>query len=142
MTLQENLECLQCTCITNFRGKKKKNKKKKQLKFEKVSLVSILKILKEFKTNKATGVDNLAGRFLKNSLCIKKVSKIQKFHSTETCLSYLYDKITKGFHSGLLTRMVFIDLQKAFDTIDHNILIKKMPFIGFTGTVKWYTSLK
>ena len=37
--------------------------------------------------------------------------------------------------------MVLIDLQKAFDTIDHNILIKKMPFLGFTDeTVKWYTS--
>ena len=39
---------------------------KKKLKFEKVSSVSILKILKEFKTNKATGIDNLAGRFLKD----------------------------------------------------------------------------
>ena len=38
----------------------------KKLKFEKVSSVSILKILKEFKTNKATGIDNLVGRFLKD----------------------------------------------------------------------------
>ena len=37
----------------------------KTLKFEKVSSVSVLKILKEFKTNKATGVYNLAGGFLK-----------------------------------------------------------------------------
>ena len=37
--------------------------------------------------------------------------------------------------------MVLIDLQKAFDTIDHNILIKKIPFLGFTDeTIKWYTS--
>ena len=42
----------------------------KKLKFEKVSSVSILKILKEFKTNKATGIDNLVGRFLKNGLNI------------------------------------------------------------------------
>ena len=38
----------------------------KKLKFEKVSSVSILKILKEFKTNKATGIDNLVRRFLKD----------------------------------------------------------------------------
>ena len=38
--------------------------KEKQLKFEQVSSVSIFKILKEFKTNKATMVDNLGGRFL------------------------------------------------------------------------------
>ena len=139
--------------------------------------MSILKILKKFKTNKATGIDNLARRFLKdgsNILCthiakicnlsIKltsfpdKVTKIKplykkglktdpknfrpisllpliskiiertihdqtmnflsdsnvlykyesgfrKFHLTDTSLSYLHDKITKGFDSGLLTGM-------------------------------------
>ena len=37
--------------------------------------------------------------------------------------------------------MVLIDLQKAFDTIDRNIFIKKMPFLGFTDeTILWYTS--
>ena len=50
---------------------------------------------------------------------------LRKFHSTGSCLSYLHEKITKGFDSGLLTGMVLIDLQKAFDTIDRNILIKK-----------------
>ena len=37
-------------------------------------------------------------------------------------------KSLKGFDSGLLTGMVFIGLQKAFDTIDQNILIKKNLF--------------
>ena len=45
-----------------------------------------------------------------------------------TCLSYLHDKITEGFDFDLLTGMVLIDLQKTFDTIDHNILIKKCLF--------------
>ena len=53
----------------------------------------------------------------------------------------LHGKITKGFNSGLLNRMVVIDLQKVFDTIDHNILVLKMPFMGFTDEkIKWYTS--
>ena len=57
-------------------------------------------------------------------------------------LSYLYNKTTKGFDSGLLTEMVLIDLQKAFDTIDHNILPKIMPFLGFTDkTISCYTYL-
>ena len=30
-------------------------------------------------------------------------------------------KVAKGFDSGLLTGMILIDLQKAFDTIDHKI---------------------
>ena len=50
------------------------------------------------------------------------------FENFTQTLSYLYDKIMKGFDSGLLTGMVFIGLQKAFDTIDQNILIKKSLF--------------
>ena len=45
---------------------------KKRIKIEKVSSVLILKMLQEFKTSKATGVDSLAGKFLKdgsNTLC-------------------------------------------------------------------------
>ena len=37
--------------------------------------------------------------------------------------------------------MVLIDLQKAFDTIDHSILLEKMSCLGFAGkTIAWYTS--
>ena len=49
-----------------------------------------------------------------------------KHYSTNTCLSYLTDKVRTGFEKGLLTGMVLIDLQKAFDTIDHGILLDKM----------------
>ena len=72
----------------------------------------------------------------------KYLSGFRKFHSTDICLSYPRDKIAKGFESGLLTGMVLIDLQNAFDTIDQNILIKKMSFLGFADeTIKWYTYL-
>ena len=37
--------------------------------------------------------------------------------------------------------MVLIDLQKAFDTIDHSILSEKMSCLGFAGkTIAWFTS--
>ena len=37
--------------------------------------------------------------------------------------------------------MILIDLQKAFDTVNHNILLKKMEFIGFSQeTTKWFKS--
>ena len=44
----------------------------------------------------------------------------QNFTQHALVLSYLHDKVTKGFDSGLLTEMILIDLQKAFDTTDHN----------------------
>ena len=40
---------------------------------------------------------------------------------TDSCLSYLQDQAAKGSDSGLLTGMILIDLQKAFDTTDHKI---------------------
>ena len=37
--------------------------------------------------------------------------------------------------------MVLIDLQKAFDTIDHSNVLEKMSCLGFAGkTIAWYTS--
>ena len=47
------------------------------------------------------------------------------------CLSYLNDKILTGFDNGLFTGMIQIDLQKAFDTIDHNMVLDKLKAIGF-----------
>ena len=68
-------------------------------------------------------------------------SGFRKHYSTDTCLSYLTDKVRTGFEKGLLTGMVFIDLQKAFDTVDHGILLDKMNRLGFSNsTVAWFNS--
>ena len=62
-------------------------------------------------------------------------------YSTETCISFLHDKILKGFDQGLLTGMIAIDLQKAFDTIDHSILLEKLDTLGFsTNAILWFKS--
>ena len=65
----------------------------------------------------------------------------QDFEKIILGLSYLTDKVSKGFDSGLLTGMILIDLQKTFDTIERNILLLKMPSLGFSREViDWYKS--
>ena len=71
----------------------------------------------------------------KNNILYKFQSGFRKFHSTDSCFSYLQDKVGKGFDSLLLTGMILIGLQKAFDTIDHKILIEKMKCMGFSNDV-------
>ena len=77
----------------------------------------------------------------KHNILCKFQSGFGKNNSTDFRLSYVTDKISKDFDSGLLTGMILIDLQKAFDTIDHNILLLKKPSLGFSREViDWYKS--
>ena len=76
-----------------------------------------------------------------NNILYKYQSGFRKNHSTDTSLSYLTNKIMTGFDSGLLTGMILIDLQKAFDTINHDILLRKMASLGFSNhSIKWFQS--
>ena len=56
-------------------------------------------------------------------------------------MSFLTDKVLKGFDKGLLTGMILINLQKAFDTTDHEILLHKPKAIRFSErTSRWFRS--
>ena len=62
-------------------------------------------------------------------------------HSADACLSRLLDKILNGADNGKHTGVIIIDLQKAFDTLDHTILLEKMKYIGFSNkTIRWFHS--
>ena len=46
-----------------------------------------------------------------------------------------------GFDKVLMTGMMLIELQKAFDMIDHGRLLKKLNAIGFSNhTIGWFKS--
>ena len=68
-------------------------------------------------------------------------SGFRSAHSTETCLIDLFDCVKKNFSDGNLVGMVLLDLQKAFDTVNHFILLAKLKCLGFNETtVKWFSS--
>ena len=63
-----------------------------------------------------------------NKILYRYQLKFRWNHWTDTCLSYLMNNILTGFNSGILAEMIFINLQKAFDTINHDTLLKKNVF--------------
>ena len=85
--------------------------------------------------------DQTSAFFNSRNLLYNYQSGFRKKHSTDFCLSFLNDKILKGFDQGLITGMILIDLQKAFVTIDHDILLQKLYAIGFSKhSVNWFRS--
>ena len=85
--------------------------------------------------------DQSSAFFNSRNLLYNYQSGFRKNHSTDFCLSFLNDKILKGFDQGLITGMILIDLQKAFDTIDHDILLQKLYALGFSKhSVNWFRS--
>ena len=66
-------------------------------------------------------------------------SGFRKGYSTDTCLIHLTDYIKDNMAQGYYTGMVLIDVQKAFDTVDHGILCEKLRTMG-VGSVDWFRS--
>ena len=61
--------------------------------------------------------------------------------STNIALTRVTEGILINIDNKLITGAVFIDLRKAFDTVDHTLLIAKLKNIGFSAPViNWFTS--
>ena len=60
----------------------------------------------------------------KNKILSKHQYGFRKNRSTEHAIMDFVDKITKAIDEGKFSVGIFLDLSKAFDTINHKILIK------------------
>ena len=54
-------------------------------------------------------------------------------HSTELAALELMVRLCKDMHQILIQVNIYIDLSKAFDTLDHEILLKKLSYYGVVG---------
>jgi hypothetical protein len=62
-------------------------------------------------------------------------------HSTTTTLIDVQDFILKNMNKGCVTGAIFLDLKKAFDTVNHSLLIDKLSEIGIKGiSLDWFRS--
>ena len=114
----------------------KKGKKTDPFNYGPISLLPLIsKVLERV-------IHDQTNAFLKgNNLLYNYQSGFRTNHSTNLCLSFLTHKILKGFDEGLLNGMILIDLQKAFDTINHEILFKKLKAMDFSeGCITWFNS--
>ena len=61
--------------------------------------------------------------------------------STDTCLIHHTNFIKIQMDKGNFVGMVLLDLQKAFDTVDHSILLTKLEALGLSeDVVRWFRS--
>ena len=62
-------------------------------------------------------------------------------HSTYMPLILLLDKITQALDNGNYVVGIFLDFRKAFDTVDHKILLEKLYSYGIRGMAHdWFSS--
>ena len=112
----------------------KKNKKTEAENYRPVSVLSnISKILER-------AVHSQLEQYLnENKILYSHQSGFRKGHSTDTCLINLMDYVHKSISEGEYVGMALLDLQKAFDTVDHIILCNKLKLMG-VGCVEWFRS--
>ena len=62
-------------------------------------------------------------------------------HSCESAVAKLTSEIIKGKQNGMYTLALFLDLSKAFDTLEHKVLLDKMYRYGIRGSsLNWFKS--
>ena len=76
-----------------------------------------------------------------NNLINKNQFGFRKKHSTSHPIIHLLNKVTEASNKRKVSLAIFCDLRKAFDTVDKEILLKKMQKCGITNLeLNWFRS--
>ena len=78
--------------------------------------------------------------FLKsNNALFSSQYGFRKNHSSINAVTELVSHVIKGMNRNENAISVFLDLSKAFNTVNHNILLRKLEFYGIRGIVlQWF----
>ena len=75
---------------------------------------------------------------MSHSLMYEFQSGFRKSFSTDTCLIYLHDYIRSEISKGRFVGLLMLDVQKAFDSVNHEMLCQKIRLAGIDNT--WFKS--
>ena len=66
---------------------------------------------------------------------------LEKKRDTNHAVSWLVENIVEAFENKQVVLRVFLNLSKAFDTIDHTTLLQKLQHYGIRGLAyDWFCS--
>ena len=101
--------------------------------------ISILPIISKLIEKHVT--KHMFGFLNKHKVLHKAQSGFRKKHSCNTALINLLDKWMKSIDAGDVVGAIFFDLRKAFDVVNHDILLQKLQHYKFdTQSLNWIKS--